>query len=418
MAGFVTVRERRRARGDWDLAVFDARSAARDDELGGFGSNEVAQTFVDRRPAADHPGLPRERARRQPSASRSRSSTRKPPKADGARRWSACTRATDGVLRPAREPRLRRDAQRCAADYADVIAPERRQARAAEEAGPEVRRPLDRPAQGLPARRAPPTRATVATRPASRRCRPAARPTAPTPTTRPSSRQLVKDAPGPGAPASRSARRTRAATIQGIEIADNVEAKDDGRPIYLLVALHHAREWPSAEIAMEFAHMLADGYGKRRRRSRTCCSKERVVIVPIINPDGFVASRGTDPDPADSLMNNGGGLEDNTGQRRRRTTGTPSRASSSRSAATWPTAARTATGHRRRRPGARRRRAEPALLLPASASTRTATTASAGAALARIDRPEHAELPRHRASGRSPRRRPSGTGRRRTTSRC
>jgi hypothetical protein len=32
--------------------------------------------------------------------------------------------------------------------------------------------------------------------------------------------------------------------INGVEIADNVTAKD-GRPTFLLMGLHHAREWPS-----------------------------------------------------------------------------------------------------------------------------------------------------------------------------
>src|SRR3954451_1730383 len=45
--------------------------------------------------------------------------------------------------------------------------------------------------------------------------------------------------------------------IQGIEIADNVNA-EDGRPTFFLMGLHHAREWPSEEAAMEYATMLAD----------------------------------------------------------------------------------------------------------------------------------------------------------------
>ncbi len=92
--------------------------------------------------------------------------------------------------------------------------------------------------------------------------------------------------------------------LEGVEIAENVNASaEDGRPVYLVVALHHSREWPSAEAAMEFAIMLAKGYGSNARIT-SLLKKARVVVVPLINPDGFVASRGFPADPADVL---GGG---------------------------------------------------------------------------------------------------------------
>ena len=92
--------------------------------------------------------------------------------------------------------------------------------------------------------------------------------------------------------------------LDGLEISRNVKAApEDGRPVYLVVALHHAREWPSAEAAMEFAIMLAEGYGKSSRITKLL-DDARVVVVPLINPDGFVASRGFPADPADIL---GGG---------------------------------------------------------------------------------------------------------------
>src|SRR3954452_19978872 len=50
--------------------------------------------------------------------------------------------------------------------------------------------------------------------------------------------------------------------IAGVEIAANVNQADDGRPVYVVSALHHAREWPSGEIAMEFADDLVQRYGK------------------------------------------------------------------------------------------------------------------------------------------------------------
>ncbi|HEX2086473.1 MAG TPA: M14 family metallopeptidase [Solirubrobacteraceae bacterium] len=86
--------------------------------------------------------------------------------------------------------------------------------------------------------------------------------------------------------------------IQGVEIAEGVNrAAEDGRPVYFVMATHHAREWPSAEAAMEFAHLLVDGYGKDERIT-DLLRRERIVVVPLVNPDGYVASRahqGTDP---------------------------------------------------------------------------------------------------------------------------
>jgi hypothetical protein len=76
--------------------------------------------------------------------------------------------------------------------------------------------------------------------------------------------------------------------IQGVEIADHVKA-DDGRPVYFLMGLHHAREWPSEEAAMEYATMLANpNAGTRVANLR---ANERTVIVPVVNVDGFVSTR-------------------------------------------------------------------------------------------------------------------------------
>jgi hypothetical protein len=92
--------------------------------------------------------------------------------------------------------------------------------------------------------------------------------------------------------------------LQGVEIAKNVHAaEEDGRPVFLLVGEHHAREWPSAEAAMEYAIMLAEGYGKNARIT-SLLERTRIVVVPIINPDGFISSRDWPADPADVL---GGG---------------------------------------------------------------------------------------------------------------
>ena len=85
--------------------------------------------------------------------------------------------------------------------------------------------------------------------------------------------------------------------VHGIEIAANVARKHDGRPTFLLVGLHHAREWPSGENAIEFAFDLAQGFGRNQRITRLL-RKGRVVVVPVVNVDGFHLSR-TDGDLVD-----------------------------------------------------------------------------------------------------------------------
>jgi hypothetical protein len=100
---------------------------------------------------------------------------------------------------------------------------------------------------------------------------------------------LVKDHPGLVRPVVLPKRTYQGREIMGVEIAKDVGASD-GRPVYFAMGMHHAREWPSAEAVLEFAHLLAQGYGSDARITRLLES-ERVVIVPIVNVDGFVESR-------------------------------------------------------------------------------------------------------------------------------
>lgn len=80
-------------------------------------------------------------------------------------------------------------------------------------------------------------------------------------------------------------------TIYGLEIASNVKGTaTDGRPIFYIDGIHHAREWPAAEYTMLFAHHLAENYGKDRKVT-SLMRKARVILVPIVNPDGFDYSR-------------------------------------------------------------------------------------------------------------------------------
>ena len=86
--------------------------------------------------------------------------------------------------------------------------------------------------------------------------------------------------------------------ISGVEIARNVDGAD-GRPVFFTMGLHHAREWPSAEAAMELAQMLVQE--QATTRIGALLRRERIVILPVVNPDGYISSRGAF-DPGDSLL--------------------------------------------------------------------------------------------------------------------
>ena len=89
--------------------------------------------------------------------------------------------------------------------------------------------------------------------------------------------------------------------VEGIEIATNPNGRD-GRPVFLQLGVHHAREWPSGEHALEWAYELVSGYRKGDARDRRLVSTTRTIVIPIVNPDGFNASR-----EAGELYMNGGG---------------------------------------------------------------------------------------------------------------
>ncbi len=77
--------------------------------------------------------------------------------------------------------------------------------------------------------------------------------------------------------------------ILALEIAKDVNVAD-GRPTFVQTGVHHAREWPSGEHAMEYAYDLIRGFGKDERITRIV-TQGRTVVVPIVNVDGFNLSR-------------------------------------------------------------------------------------------------------------------------------
>jgi hypothetical protein len=93
--------------------------------------------------------------------------------------------------------------------------------------------------------------------------------------------------------------------VEGIEITTHPE-NEDGKPVFLNMGLHHAREWPSGEHAMEWAYELISGYRAGDPRVTNLVENSRTIIVPVVNPDGFNISR-----EAGELSGGGGGTSGN-----------------------------------------------------------------------------------------------------------
>jgi len=92
--------------------------------------------------------------------------------------------------------------------------------------------------------------------------------------------------------------------VLGIEITENV-ARNDGKPAFFNMGVHHAREWPAGELAMEWALELINGYKKGEARATNVVENSRNIVVPIVNADGFEASR-----TAGEVAGQGGGRDE------------------------------------------------------------------------------------------------------------
>ena len=110
--------------------------------------------------------------------------------------------------------------------------------------------------------------------------------------------------------------------IMGIEIAENVTAPDDGRPAYVQIGTHHAREWPANEATQEFGLELINGYKNGDARLRGIVQNARTFVIPVLNVDGFdvtIKSEGLTPggdyvDPLDSTNSPAGSGAQGTGR--------------------------------------------------------------------------------------------------------
>ncbi|HEU0102464.1 MAG TPA: M14 family metallopeptidase [Mycobacteriales bacterium] len=103
-------------------------------------------------------------------------------------------------------------------------------------------------------------------------------------------KQLARRYPGLVKPLTLRYRTVEGRDVSGIEITRRADQVADGKPSLLMMGLHHAREWPSGEHALEFAYDLLTNY-RTSERTRSLVDAARTIVVPVINPDGFTISR-------------------------------------------------------------------------------------------------------------------------------
>ena len=78
-------------------------------------------------------------------------------------------------------------------------------------------------------------------------------------------------------------------TIYGLEITHNVNASS-GKPVFVMTGVHHAREWPTAELTMEWIYDLLKNDGADPRFT-AMLDNVRFIAVPVVNVDGYEMSR-------------------------------------------------------------------------------------------------------------------------------
>jgi carboxypeptidase T len=79
-------------------------------------------------------------------------------------------------------------------------------------------------------------------------------------------------------------------SIYGVEITHNVNVSS-GKPVFVMTGVHHAREWPTAELTMEFIYDVLKNDGSDPRFT-AMLENVRFIAVPVVNVDGYEMSRG------------------------------------------------------------------------------------------------------------------------------
>jgi len=107
-------------------------------------------------------------------------------------------------------------------------------------------------------------------------------------------KRLAMQYPSLARPITLKHRSVLGRDVNGIEISTGAQNTSDGKPVFLIMGLHHAREWPSSEHTIEFAYDLLRSYGTDSRTTQLV-QDTRTIVVPVVNPDGFNISREAAP---------------------------------------------------------------------------------------------------------------------------
>jgi murein tripeptide amidase MpaA len=112
-------------------------------------------------------------------------------------------------------------------------------------------------------------------------------------------KQLVGENPGLVKLITLNHKSLEGRDVLGVQITPNV-GMTDGKPVFLQMGVHHAREWPSSEHAIEWGFEVVNAYRAVHLggtptafQTQLAALSERVrtVVVPVVNPDGFNLSR-------------------------------------------------------------------------------------------------------------------------------
>ena len=101
--------------------------------------------------------------------------------------------------------------------------------------------------------------------------------------------QIARDNPGRVKLVAMQEPSLLGRTIYGLEIAHDVNT-ESGDPVFLTTGIHHSREWPTAELTLEFVHDVLASDGTDPRVSGLL-EDTRLIVVPMVNPDGYDVSR-------------------------------------------------------------------------------------------------------------------------------
>lgn len=74
--------------------------------------------------------------------------------------------------------------------------------------------------------------------------------------------------------------------IKALKISDNVSINETDEGDILFVALHHAREWISVEMALYLAEQILSQYSTNPQLQADV-NNLQIWIIPVVNPDGF-----------------------------------------------------------------------------------------------------------------------------------